>query len=220
MFSNHLSFIIIVVGVTTCAFLSSATATAVPSNMSLAFYGNGINNPPIARVTTVADTNHNSTISNDVEAMYNQTTIVVNGQKLIADLAITHEQQKLGLSVKNSLADDKAMLFVFDKEGRHAFWMKDMKFPIDMIWIDSNQTITHIEHSVPPCEPNMDCHVYLPRVSSLYVLETVSGYSVTHGLHVGTKIIFADQVSGSNMTSERNSNKDNQSSCPHTGTYL
>ena len=52
-----------------------------------------------------------------------------------------------GLAVKNQLKENEAMLFVFEKPGKHSFWMKDMKFPIDIIWLDSTGKIVHIEEN-------------------------------------------------------------------------
>ena len=57
------------------------------------------------------------------------------------DLAITPDEQSKGLSIKNTLNDSDGMLFPFDTPGDYSFWMKDMKFPIDIIWIDSNYKI-------------------------------------------------------------------------------
>src|SRR5215213_560068 len=64
---------------------------------------------------------------------YRQVSVSVNGLVLIADIAATDEQRTKGLSVKDSLAENEAMLFVFNNEGEHTFWMKNMKFPIDII---------------------------------------------------------------------------------------
>jgi len=83
------------------------------------------------------------------------------------------------------------MLFVFQQPGRYGFWMIGMKFPIDIIWLDSNGTVTHIEHSLAPCPPNplnLFCPTYSPERDSLYVLETVAGFSNKHNVNPGTHI--------------------------------
>src|SRR5215203_893119 len=72
---------------------------------------------------------------------YQRVNVMVNGLVLVADISVTNEQRTKGLSVKDGLAENEAMLFVFDNEAEHTFWMKDMKFPIDIIWIDSDKTI-------------------------------------------------------------------------------
>ena len=83
------------------------------------------------------------------------------------------------------------MLFVFQQPYRYGFWMMGMKFPIEIIWLDSNGTVTHIEHSLKPCPPansNLVCPTYSPEKDSLYVLETVAGFSMKHFVRIGTHV--------------------------------
>jgi uncharacterized membrane protein (UPF0127 family) len=121
---------------------------------------------------------------------YEQVNVTVNGQVLIADISATPEQRTRGLSVKDSLAQDEAMLFVFDDEARHRFWMKDMKFPIDIIWIRSDKTVVDVEHDLQPCNLGVLCTTYEPDDDSLYVLETVSGFAQKHGIVEGSPVEF------------------------------
>ena len=121
---------------------------------------------------------------------YRQVIVKVNGLVLIADIAATDEQKTKGLSVKDSLAENEAMLFVFDNEGQHPFWMKDMKFPIDIIWIDSDKRVVHIEHNLQPCSSELLCPLYQPVGDSLYVLETVAGFAERHAIANGTPVDF------------------------------
>ncbi|MFY9794471.1 MAG: DUF192 domain-containing protein [Candidatus Nitrosopolaris sp.] len=109
----------------------------------------------------------------------------------MADIAITGEQTTKGLDIKNNLTENQGMLFVFQQPDRYGFWMKGMKFPIDIIWLDSNGTVTHIEHSLKPCPPansNLVCPTYFPEKDSLYVLETVPGFSMKHNVRLGTHV--------------------------------
>ena len=121
---------------------------------------------------------------------YRQANVMVNGLVLAADISASNEQRTKGLSVKDALAENEAMLFVFDNEGEHTFWMKDMKFPIDIIWINSNKTVVHIEHNLQPCGYGLLCPTYKPGQDSLYVLETVSGFAEKHDVVQGTRIQF------------------------------
>jgi uncharacterized protein len=132
-----------------------------------------------------------ATPSSNNESGYRQVNVTVNGIKLIADVAATNEQRTKGLSVKDALAENQAMLFVFGTEREHSFWMKDMKFPIDIIWLDSNKTIVHIEHNLQPCSLNAFCPTYKPdNNSALYVLETVAGFADKHDIVEGTRVEF------------------------------
>ena len=55
-----------------------------------------------------------------------------------------------GLAVKNQLKENEAMLLVFEESAKHSFWMKDMKFPIDILWLDSDGKVVNIEHNLQP----------------------------------------------------------------------
>ncbi len=97
--------------------------------------------------------------------IYLHAKVVVNGFDVMADIALTGEQQTKGLDVKNNLTENQGMLFVFQQSYRYGFWMIGMKFPIDIIWLDSNGVVTHIEHSLKPCPPassNLACPIYFP----------------------------------------------------------
>jgi hypothetical protein len=123
---------------------------------------------------------------------YKQVNITVNGVELVTDVAATNEQRTKGLSVKDSLNENEAMLFVFSTEREHSFWMKGMKFPIDIIWISEYHEVVHIEHSLEPCEPDSFCPTYNPDKNALYVLETVAGfaqkYNVTENAYVDFRL--------------------------------
>ncbi len=132
-------------------------------------------------------------IQEDIRAgtnSYPQVNITVNDQILIADISATAEQRIKGLSVRDALAENEAMLFVFDAEGEHKFWMKDMKFPIDIIWISSDKIVVDIEQNLQPCDLGLLCATYEPEGDSLYVLETVGGFAGKYRIVKGTPVEF------------------------------
>ena len=121
---------------------------------------------------------------------FRQVNVMVNGVVLVADIAATDEQMTRGLSVKGSLDENEAMLFVFDWEAEHTFHMKNMKFPIDIIWIDADKTVVHIEHNLQPCSAGLFCPTYKPNDDSRYALETVAGFAERHDVVEGTMVEF------------------------------
>jgi uncharacterized membrane protein (UPF0127 family) len=121
---------------------------------------------------------------------YRQANITVNEVELVTDIAATNDQRTKGLSVKDSLNENEAMLFVFSTEREHSFWMKDMKFPIDIIWIDEDKEVVHVEHSLEPCIPDEFCQPYKPDKDSLYVLETVAGFAQKYNVTENTYVDF------------------------------
>jgi uncharacterized membrane protein (UPF0127 family) len=105
------------------------------------------------------------------------------------EYAITPQQRVKGLMGKENLNKDEAMLFVFPEQGIYGFWMKNMLIPIDIIWMDKDLKITHIENNVPPCAID-PCVSYKPSIPSQYVLEIQAGLSQEMNIKIGDKFYF------------------------------
>ena len=118
------------------------------------------------------------------------TTISVKNTSIVADLALTADQQTKGLSGRENLSDNKGMLFVSKTPGRYGFWMKSMKFPLDIFWLDTNRSVVYIKEDLQPCLTILNCPTYLPDTDSLYVLETVAGFAQRHNITKGTHFNF------------------------------
>jgi uncharacterized membrane protein (UPF0127 family) len=121
---------------------------------------------------------------------YLRAKVSIEGYELSAEIPVTGELMSKGLSVKNQLRENESMLFIFEEPLRHTFWMKDMKFPIDIIWLDSNGKIVHIEENLMPCPLVLICPSYAPNADSQYVLETIAGFAQRHNISLGTTIKF------------------------------
>ena len=113
-----------------------------------------------------------------------------SGQSILAELALSGQQRANGLMFRERLDPKEGMLFVFEEEAPHTFWMKNVRFPIDILWIDRGKKVVHIARSVPPCakEP---CPLYSPVLPALYVLELTSGKSDELGLKPGSRLEFS-----------------------------
>jgi uncharacterized membrane protein (UPF0127 family) len=89
---------------------------------------------------------------------------------------------------RKSLAEDGGMVFVFDEEGNHSFWMKNTLIPLDMLWIGEDKKIIHIEHNVPPCKAD-PCPAYGPNATSArYVVELNAGISIHRSITTGMSV--------------------------------
>jgi uncharacterized membrane protein (UPF0127 family) len=99
------------------------------------------------------------------------------------------EERAVGLMFRQSIDEDKGMLFIFDKPDRYSFWMKNMNFPIDIIFLDTDKKIIDIFQDTPACtiEP---CAVYTPASQAQYVIETMANFSQRHILSLGQKVEF------------------------------
>ena len=99
--------------------------------------------------------------------------ISLNGMTFRADVVDTPKARKKGLSERDKIRYDEAMLFVFEEDGSLPMVMRGMKFPIDIIWLDKNQRIVHIERDAQPgTYPHT---IYESPVPARYVVEVVSG---------------------------------------------
>lgn len=114
--------------------------------------------------------------------------VVLGGKTFNVDVSDTYFTLKQGLSERPSLGSNEGMIFVFEKPDTYGFWMKDMLFSIDIIWMDENFVITHIEKSIPPeSYPT----IFYPSSPSLYVLEVPAGQANLLGIKVGDKVNFS-----------------------------
>jgi uncharacterized membrane protein (UPF0127 family) len=131
----------------------------------------------------------NSTVSNNSNSQSQGqfSTRQSSVQSLSLLFARTPAEQELGLSQRASLPTDEGMLFIFDTPSKYAFWMKDMSFPIDMIWLDAD---FHIVYIAPDVSPLTYPHTFSPSAPSLYVLETNAGYASNNRLTVGETLDF------------------------------
>lgn len=102
------------------------------------------------------------------------------------------KDKSVGLSNRESLPMGEGILFVFSESAEHQFWMKDMKFAIDIIWIDSNKKIVDIaENAAPePQKSDKELTKYSPRSAAKYVLEINAGIVSLNDIHIGDAVKF------------------------------
>lgn len=113
--------------------------------------------------------------------------IKINNFSLEIELADTMEKRILGLSGRNSLPPNRGLLFVYEIPAFYEIWMKDMKFPIDIIWIDERGEIIDIKKDA---KPESFPETFKPLTSAKYVLEVNTGFSDQAGLKIGNNIAF------------------------------
>jgi uncharacterized protein len=92
------------------------------------------------------------------------------GAVLQTEVMIKDPERQMGLMFRPSLARDHAMLFVFESLDFHGIWMKNCKFPIDIVWLDEQRKVVHVAESVPPCKAD-PCPVYEPMQRAAFVVE-------------------------------------------------
>jgi uncharacterized membrane protein (UPF0127 family) len=115
--------------------------------------------------------------------------IFPTGATIQAEVADTGEKRERGLMFRESLGQDRGMLFIFDRPDVYRFWMKNCRIALDMIWLDQNKRIVSLTSNAPPCLGD-PCPSYQPAGKALYVIETVAGFANENGLRPGMKVKF------------------------------
>ena len=113
------------------------------------------------------------------------------------ELAVTSDEQQQGLSDRPSLDPGAGMLFVYDSPKVVAFWMKNMHFPLDILWIGPDCTLVDFSRNVPPPAPgteSSDLERYRPGAEIQYVLEVNAGAAA--GMQVGNPVEFGGAIAG------------------------
>jgi uncharacterized protein len=113
-----------------------------------------------------------------------------SGKVLQAELMLTPEQLQLGLMFRPSLPEDRGLLFVFDRLDFHGIWMKNCKFPIDIVWLDEHGKVVHLAEDVPPCAKD-PCPVYQPLQRAAYVVEINAGQARREKIALGRTLSFS-----------------------------
>lgn len=103
------------------------------------------------------------------------------------EVAKTEQEHDKGLSGRKSLAKNQGMLFVFGYEEKQCFWMKGMKFPLDMVWADANKKVVFIAKKV---SPDTYPRTYCSGLPAAYVIELNSGEVEAAGIHKGQVLNF------------------------------
>ena len=113
----------------------------------------------------------------------NHSSVSIGSTTISVEVVDTYQERMQGLSGRTSLAESRGMLFVFEEEGNWGIWMKDMRFPLDIIWADSEGNIITIARDVAPeTYPNA---FYSKEPRARYVLEVPAGFTKMHGIAEG-----------------------------------
>jgi uncharacterized membrane protein (UPF0127 family) len=119
-----------------------------------------------------------------------KTALFPSGTKIKMEVADTPKARHMGLMFRDQIPAGTGMLFVFPVEALHRFWMKNCKFPIDMVWLNKRNQIVYIAQDVPPCKSD-PCPDYGPNDQpALYVIETSAGFSKKERLRIGATVRF------------------------------
>ena len=98
--------------------------------------------------------------------------IILDGRTLSVSIADTELSRAQGLSGRTGLAENEGMLFVFGEDGEYGFWMKDMHYSLDILWLNDKKEVLYVVHNATPASYP---HVFTPTRESRYVIEVPAG---------------------------------------------
>ncbi len=119
-------------------------------------------------------------------------TLSIGGHVIQLELADTEAKRILGLGGREVIGDDESMLFVFPKSDKYGIWMKGMRFPLDIVWLEDGQkdaggkqmlVVLEIQENIAP---ETYPEIFYPREKALYVLEMKGGSAQKSDMHVGS----------------------------------
>lgn len=109
--------------------------------------------------------------------------VIIKSKKINIEIADDDNEKATGLMFRESLAKDSGMLFVYNDSKVRNFWMANMQFPLDMLFINESKTVIKIEHA-SLCE-NKVCNIYNSNLPARYVLEVNSNFSEENNIKTG-----------------------------------
>ena len=101
------------------------------------------------------------------------------------EVADTPEKRIKGLSGRENLPENVGLLFVYDKPGLYGIWMKDMNFPVDVIWLDKDFKVVNIAQNI---SPDSFPQVFEPKAPALYILEVNTGFAEQNIIEIGDRV--------------------------------
>lgn len=110
----------------------------------------------------------------------------INDVLIYSTLAISPDERARGLSGRSALGQDQGMLFVHESSAFYSFWMKDMQFSIDIIWIDENNTVVDITRNI---SPDSFPQSFQPIAPAQYVLEVNAGFADTNSIKIKDVVV-------------------------------
>ncbi len=117
-------------------------------------------------------------------------TVTIGDHNFKVTVAASREEREIGLSKTKSLSQDQGMIFLFEKPDYHSFWMKNMKFPIDIIYINKD-TIVTIKNNVKPPKDNKESPIiHTPTALADKVLEIQAGLSEKYNFKNGDRVKY------------------------------
>ena len=117
--------------------------------------------------------------------------VELGGQRYQVELANDDETRARGLMFRDELAAGTGMLFLHDREEPQAYWMKNTRIPLDILYFNNERKLVAQQRDVPPCSAGNACPPYPSTAPARYVLELNAGQAAQLGLQIGDELDFS-----------------------------
>ncbi|GAA5004354.1 DUF192 domain-containing protein [Pseudoluteimonas lycopersici] len=120
--------------------------------------------------------------------------VKLGGQRYSVEVARTEAERDRGLMFRDELPAGHGMLFIHEQEGPLAYWMKNTRIPLDILFFDHDKRLVSQQRDVPPCDLGDACPPYPSDAPAIYVLELNAGEAERLRLENGATIEFAPDI--------------------------
>lgn len=124
----------------------------------------------------------------------NQTWVELAGKRYKVELAKDDAERARGLMFRDAMAEDHGMLFIHDVQEPQAYWMKNTRIPLDILYFDNDRKLVSQQRDVPPCSLGDNCPPYPSDAPARYVLELNAGQAEKLKLQDGTLMTFSPDI--------------------------
>ena len=116
------------------------------------------------------------------------------GQRYAIEIADDDAERARGLMYRDAMDPDRGMLFIHEVEEPQAYWMKNTKIPLDILYFDDGRKLVSQQRDIPPCSLGDNCPSYPSNVPARYVLELNAGQADKLNLQDGSKLTFGPGI--------------------------
>ena len=120
--------------------------------------------------------------------------VELDGHRYRVEIADTDEARARGLMFRDSMDADRGMLFIHDQQAPLAYWMKNTRIALDILYFDDARRLVSQQRDVPPCSGGNRCPSYPSRAPARYVLELNAGEAQRIGLQDGAELVLSPAI--------------------------
>ena len=120
--------------------------------------------------------------------------VEIGGQRYTVEIADDDAERARGLMFRDRMEDDHGMLFIHEREEPQAYWMKNTRIPLDILYFDDGLKLVAQQRDVPPCSAGNACPSYPSNAPARYVLELNAGHAARLKLETGATLRLGDGI--------------------------